>query len=428
MYDFSPAVKLAIAAGKLLPVETAAGVPIGMVRDAATGQFAAHAIGMGLNPLAAAPSVIMGAGQLYQGHKALQGIKALTASVATLQSTVAVLGVGTVAVGALTAVNLWQTLKLRKDVQQMRVEVREGFVNIEQLLSDHQAELIAHVQKVSEDVEFRAHRTILARAYGLFEKAMNRLCSALTVQDLGLRSDEIKSARDMLFQALSDYNNSQLMSGIGSAAYIRRRECVWAIEQVIAMTYQMQGELQTVSERLINLDEIIRQDAVAALGKIETNDELDFLFPELTRIHNHDLVAINAWNDHIEWSKTLSSEEMKQLNTLVDNDAEKTESDVTIEGTSDDKPIEYSVYEEAKSNFVPQALHQSLVYSFSAELRRRGEEYIAERAALESLTAFSTQTLSKASPLAVANLELYFALRDESLADEAEDSAIAAVV
>ncbi len=276
-------------------------------------------------------------------------------------------------------------------------------------------------------MEFKDHRTILARAYGLFDKAMNRLCSAVSIQDLGLRNEELTSIRDMLFQALSDYDNSQLMSGISSAAYIRRRECVWAIEQAIAMTYQMQGELQTVSERLINLDEIVRQDALAALDKIETNDELDFLFPELTRIHNHDLVAINAWNNHIEWSKTLSINEVKQLNTLVDNEAEETESDITIEGSSDDKPIEYSVYEEAKSNFVPQALHESLVYSFSAELRRRGEEYIAERAALESLTAFGPQTLSKASPLAVANLELYFALRDESLVDEAEDSAITAV-
>ena len=221
MYDFSPAVKLAIAAGKYVPVETTAGVPLGMVRDAATGQFAAHAIGMGLNPLTAAPNMLMGAAQLYQGQQALQGIKALSVSLTTIQSMTALIGVGTVAIGALTAANLWQTLKLKEDVRRMRVEVREGFIDLRQVISDQGTELAEHIQQVSEDVEFRAHRTILARAYGLFKKAMNRLASAVTMQDLSLRSDEIKSARDMLFQALSDYDNSQLMSGIGAAAYIR---------------------------------------------------------------------------------------------------------------------------------------------------------------------------------------------------------------
>ncbi len=141
MYNFSPLIQAGILAGKYIPVETAVGIPIGMVRDAATGQFAAHAIGMGLTPLTASPQaqiaigigqLAIGAGRLYQGHRALQGIKALSASVATLQATTAVIGVGMVGVAALSAVNLWQTLKLRKDVQQMRVEVRDGFIDLEQ--------------------------------------------------------------------------------------------------------------------------------------------------------------------------------------------------------------------------------------------------------------------------------------------------------
>ena len=322
MYNFSPLIQAGAAAGKYIPVETAAGVPIGMVRDAATGQFAAHAVGMGLNPLTAIPSMAMGAGQLYQGHKALQGIKALSASVATLQATTAVIGVGVVGVAALSAVNLWQTLKLRKDVQQMRVEVREGFIDLKQVLADQGTELIEHIQRVSEDVKFRAHRTILARAYGLFDKAMNRLASAVTMRDLGARNDEIKAARDMMFQALSDYDNSQLMSGIGSIAYVRRCECVWAIEQAIAMTYEMQGEWQTVCDRLTSLNTTISKDAALTLEKSETIDELDFLFPELTRIHDHDLVAIEAWKNRVEWFQSLPEAELKQLKAFTSSKAD----------------------------------------------------------------------------------------------------------
>lgn len=52
----------------------------------------------------------MNAGQMYQMHR---GFQAVQASLGVLQTTTAVIGVGTVAGVALSAVNLWQTLKLR---------------------------------------------------------------------------------------------------------------------------------------------------------------------------------------------------------------------------------------------------------------------------------------------------------------------------
>ncbi|MEO1386182.1 MAG: hypothetical protein AAFV85_02265 [Cyanobacteria bacterium J06634_6] len=428
MFIFPPKVQAKILAGTYEVMRRDGTTPIAVARDSITKKITAHAIGTHLDPLTVAPQMLMGAGQLYQGHKALQGIKALSASVATLQATTAVIGVGVVGVAALSAVNLWQTLKLRKEVRQMRVEVREGFIDLKQVFADQGAELIEHIQHVSEDVEFRDHRTILARAYGLFNQAINRLSSAVTMQDFSLRSNEIDAVRTMLFQALSDYSNSQLMSDIGSVAYIRRRECVWAIEQAIAMTYELQGEWQTASDRLTSLDTTIRQDALITLDKTETVDELDFLFPELTRIHDHDLVFIEAWKDHIEWSKELSAEEIKQLQALAENESTENQNTHTTEKCTGEKPAEYSFYDKAKSDFVPAALHESLIYSFDEKSRRQGEDYIAERAMLEALSALNPQNLRKASPLTIANLNLYFAAKDESLIEEAQENAAVAAV
>ncbi len=423
IYQFSPLVQAAIEAGRYVPVMSASGIPLSMARDPATGQFVAHAVGLAgsglgfLNPLTAAPQLIMGAGQLYQGHRALQGIQAISASVATLQATTAVIGIGVAATVALSGVNLWQTLKLRKDVKQMRVEIRDGFLDLRQVLSDQGVELIEHIQKVSDNVEFRAHRTILVRAYGLFEKAMNRLQSAVTVQDLGLRNDEITAARNMMFQALSDYDNNQLMEGVCAVAYIRRRECVWAIEQAISMTYQMQGAWNVVSDRLTNLNSIIHRDVLCTLEQSETQEDLDFLFPEITRIHDHDLAALGAWQNHIDWYQELSSEDLKQLNAFIpEDDAEEN----LVSPALDERPAEYDFYEEATQKFTPLALYRSLVYSFSREKRQKGEIYISERAQLENLIALSPQNLSKASPLTVANLALYFGASDESPREESE--------
>jgi predicted PurR-regulated permease PerM len=140
---------------------------------------------MGLNPLVAAPQLAMSAGQLYQGQMTLNAVKALSASVATLQATTAVIGVGVAVTGALVAVNLWQTLKLRQDVKQMRLEVQEGFLNLHEALADQGEELLQHIDQVAEDVEFKNHRTILVQAYGKFNKALNRLQTALTLKDFG---------------------------------------------------------------------------------------------------------------------------------------------------------------------------------------------------------------------------------------------------
>jgi hypothetical protein len=127
LYQFAPAIQAGLEAGIYNQVYSNTGIPLSMVRHAAgpqAGQIAAHAIGvasnnagiaaLGLNPLTAAPQMVINAGQLYQGQITLNAVKALSASVATLQATTAVIGVGVTVTGALIAVNLWQILKLRQ--------------------------------------------------------------------------------------------------------------------------------------------------------------------------------------------------------------------------------------------------------------------------------------------------------------------------
>jgi DNA-binding ferritin-like protein len=404
-----------------------------MVRHAAGpqgGQFAAHAIGMasntagmaatGLNPLTAVPQLAMSTGQLYQGQMTLYAVKALSASVATLQATTAVIGVGVAVTGALVAVNLWQTLKLRKDIKQMRLEVEEGFLNLHEALADQGEELLKHIDQVAEDVEFRNHRTILVRAYGKFKKALNRLRTALTLKDFSRRNDEITAARDMLFDALADYDNNQLMEDIPPAAYLRRRECVWAIEQAVAMTFQMQGEFSAVSDRLISLDQTIRRDAVKVVSDIKDVDELDFFFPEIHRIHDHDLATIAAWQAHADWYQTLDAKEAQQLAALAVEEQTTSEAVVAEPEMELIKPPEYVYYKKAQEQSPPGALRDSLLYLMDADKRIESQNYIAERAPLEGLSALTRETMQKANPLTIANLEYYFLVRDEAPVEKEE--------
>jgi hypothetical protein len=102
-----------------------------------------------------------------------------------------------------------------------------------------------------------------------------------------------------------------LLSETSAAGQLRRLECAWAIEQTIVLTYQLQNEPAAVSDRLSHLQDKIRQDSLTVIDRCETEDELDFLFPELTRIHDHDLAVLESWQNHVDWMRSLPPSELK---------------------------------------------------------------------------------------------------------------------
>jgi hypothetical protein len=446
LFQFTEEILRRLATGELVQV-ISNGVPLGVVRDAGTGRFVALARGVtGLDPLTGSPRVILDGWShaqgfvpglsplspltgisnlvvngynayqsgkiLDQGRQTIKAINAIGRSIGILQATTGVIGVGVAATAALGAVNLYQTLKLRQDVATLRLEVKDGFTDLKQALRDQGLEIIEHIDRVAEDVEFRNHRTILVRAYGLFNQALVRLQSALTVQDLDRRNADINSVRDMMFQALADYDNPQLLSNINAAAYIRRRECVWAIQQAIALTYQLQGEQASVSHRLQALDTAIRHDSLSAINQINSQAELDFLFPELTRIHGHDLQAINVWQAQVDWMQTSSSEEIRLLNSAELNPIE-----LEIPGTDFlvEAPPEQAFYEELqpKSNY--ETLRSQLRLMMSPDMRSEYTLVVSQQAQSRGLGSLTMDELETVSDYTIANLYHYFQIEQGAL-------------
>ena len=260
--------------------------------------------------LSVSHAVCHGRLEMQQMHMGFQGVQA---TLGVLQATTAVIGVGTFAGVALSAVNLHQTLKLKKAVERLEVKVENGFINLEQLLKGQGAEIKQLISEVVADIKFENHRLVLVRAYGLFNQAIQRMRSALQLQDINRRNAEIDAARGMLFEALADYKNPHLLEETCAAGQLRRLECSWGIEQIIIGTYQVQNEFGAAGDRLSQLQQQIRQDGLTVIAGCDSDEELDFLFPEITRIHNHDLAALDTWQNQIEWMKALPPSELKQL-------------------------------------------------------------------------------------------------------------------
>jgi hypothetical protein len=422
-FVFSPTVQNAILAGKYVQAFTCAGVPFGMARDAATGQFIAPAIGALVNnssllPLVSPVNLIMNGFQMYQNHKGFEAVqsslKAVQASLGVLQATTAIIGVGTIAGVALSAVNLHQTLKLKKAVERLEVKVENGFINLEQLLKGQGTEIKQLIFQMVQEMKFENHRLVLVRAYGLFNQAIQRMQSALQLQDINRRNAEIDAARGMLFEALADYRNPHLLQETCAAGQLRRFECSWAIEQSIIGTYQVQNELAAASDRIVKLQHKIRQDGLTIISGCNSEEELDFIFPEITRIHNHDLALLDTWQNQIDWIKSLPESELKQLQSADFSNANLSTKEDQKSTTALAIPEEQLIYENLRPKSHFHGLRDQLKLMLDKQQRREYEAYIDKQGRIAGYKSLVSSNLEKVSDLAVANLYYYFKIRDES--------------
>jgi hypothetical protein len=109
-----------------------------------------------------------------------------------------VIGVGVVAGVALSAVNLYHTMKLREDVKQLRLEVKNGFIDLKKALKDQGTEIIQRIDEVAQDIKFEQHRLVLIQAYGRFLEATKLMKIAMLCEDASIRNGDLANARQML--------------------------------------------------------------------------------------------------------------------------------------------------------------------------------------------------------------------------------------
>ncbi|MBD2001389.1 hypothetical protein H6G00_33150 [Leptolyngbya sp. FACHB-541] len=438
-FMFPPAIQEGIRQGIYKQVFLDNGTPIGMARNL-EGRFVSHAIGTlvrqkplfeavlgDLGTLAGSPSnplsPLIGGIQMFQVHRGFQktyqkldtiqlGLQSLQNSVSVLQTATALIGIGTVAGVVLSAINLHQTLKLREDVKQLRIEIKDGFLDLKQALKGVEAEILQRIDQVAQDVEFRHHRTIIARAYGRFTTALIYLRDALKANDVSLRNSGINNAQKMLFDALADYDAPHLLEGTCPAGQLRRQECVWAINQAITKTYELQGEYGIVGDRISELQEKICQDSLYIVNKCGSEDELDFLFPEITRIHSHDMAMLQSWKNHAAWIQELSPAE-KELLANADLTDSETDADIAQSNITTVEPQEQLFYESLKSKSHFLALRDQLKLIVRPTLRLTYEDFVSQQAQKTNYKALAPSTWKGVPDLAVANLYWYFKNNEE---------------
>ena len=214
------------------------------------------------------------------------------------------------------------------------------------------------------------------------------------------------ASRFAIANALADYNEPHLLEATCAAGHLRRVECAWAIEQTMAVTFQLQNAPAAVSDRLSHLQDKIRQDSLTVVERCESQEELDFLFPELARIHSLDLPVIESWQNQVDWIQTLSPDEQQLLAssdipTVASSDGNE-ESAIVAE------PEEQLLYENLKPKSHYLSLRDQLKFMIKADLRREHESYISQQAPASGLKALAPSNWQAIPDLTVANLYWYF--------------------
>ncbi len=173
------------------------------------------------------------------------------------------------------------------------------------------------------------------------------------------------------------------------------------------LTYELQGAWETVNNRLERLQHNIRQDAVEIISNCNSETELDFLFPEVHRINNHDLLVLQTKQSNLDYIFSLSTAEKQELANLNLSENITTEQAVEAEIVREDMPLEITYYQELKSISHVPALKDNLKFIIQPESRTDYEQYITEKSQECNRPSLVPANWQETPHLTVANLYWY---------------------
>jgi hypothetical protein len=314
-----------------------------------------------------------------------QMINSLQNTVGVLQTTTAFIGVTSVIGVGLSTVNLHQTIKLRNDVKQLKYQIEDGFIKV-----------LEQTKNIPDEVEFRHHRTILMMAYSKFLQATKLMKSALSIDDIHTRKNTLSNAQLLLSNALSAYNQPDLLQNINAAAFLRRLECAWMIEQTQAVNFQLLNELKASRHCLSHLQERIKTDSLNIINRCSSQEELDFIYPEITRITRQDVPILDQWKTQINLIEQLNSSEKQELIALIKSNPEQFYHNINEGNITDEEPMEITEYSQL-------SLQDQLRYIINPNLRQEHKKYLLN----SSFSDVISVNFDQVSDTTIANLYHY---------------------
>jgi WD40 repeat protein len=251
VFQYLPHLKAAIEAGQYIPVFSQ-GTALGLLRDAATGQFASisravapamqilTSAGLPINPL----SAIMAGANVVQNFGMAWQLQNIQSALASMQTTLGWIGAGTGVTIALQAVNIYQTYRLHQAVKRGFAEMHEGFL----VLNSRLDRLESLINWRFDEVFARLDEQELRMAATRFETALRRIRRAQSASSKESAVQELIQVREELYSILNTYEERRRRSDLAAVAKMRYLACSLLVRTVLADVLFMIGERRNAAD------------------------------------------------------------------------------------------------------------------------------------------------------------------------------------
>ncbi len=254
----------------------------------------------------------------------------------TIQSSIGALGTYATVGCGLSAVSVFQLVKVQRQLQNLDNKITDGFLDLKQYISENLQNLLENQQKQR-----------LAQAYHYYLQGVERVKSSLLIKDISLRNQHLAHSITIFNQALSAYETPGEYQEINLPARLRRLECCWAMRAAVAEGYALQGEYDASLDSYQTLQKRICTDSLDLLSGLDDTN-FKFVSSDLHWIFENDVKIIHA--------KVRFLEEYKKTGTFmpVELDVQNTQADeIFIEQLSLRGATAYISYVTQKEQFSP---------------------------------------------------------------------------
>ena len=343
-----------------------------------------------------------------------KGMESLQEKASILESATATLGVGVALQGILSALNLQQTGKSNLKLDQVLLELQTGFTELKSIINHQGDEILKAINQVGQEIKLEMHRVEFVKAYGIFQSVHhNQLPSALITQNSKDRNDKLNFIWNNLQICLAIYNNKELISSPLISEKWKRLQSAWAIEQTLALVDILKNDFDACIFQLNHLKDKIIKDCMELTESCQSEEEIDFIFPRINYIINHDIILIDFWKNNLKVIQNLSIEAQEKLASF--NVTDIVSLNKAQKSNALQKPSPFELYQElkAQSHFV--ALKDQLKFILKPELRSEYESYIIQKAIALNFKGLALTNWKEVPDLTVANL--YYSFKEKKFLD-----------
>ena len=343
-----------------------------------------------------------------------KGMESLQEKASILESATATLGVGVALQGILSALNLQQTGKSNLKLDQVLLELQTGFTELKSIINHQGDEILKAINQVGQEIKLEMHRVEFVKAYGIFQSVHhNQLPSALITQNSKDRNDKLNFIWNNLQICLAIYNNKELISSPLISEKWKRLQSAWAIEQTLALVDILKNDFDACIFQLNHLKDKIIKDCMELTESCQSEEEIDFIFPRINYIINHDIILIDFWKNNLKVIQNLSIEDQEKLASF--NVTDIVSLNKAQKSNALQKPSPFELYQElkAQSHFV--ALKDQLKFILKPELRSEYESYIIQKAIALNFKGLALTNWKEVPDLTVANL--YYSFKEKKFLD-----------